>query len=1488
MSFLHELEKSFDWLIYHSLQAGVLVLLVVLVQWLFRRQLTSRWRFALWWIVLVRMLLPVGPESTLSVFNYFHPSAVLDKPAIPSSTQMPLTGAPFASDNAARTSSTSASLAHVQASPEVPSTAATQESASPLPPAKVSSIPASHRAMVRSSASFRRFLLPGAALAWLAGAIGLSLCVLVQLSQFQRRLRRSSTPADPGLRQLLDSCRREFGVTRPIKLLETEAVISPALSGVLRLRLLLPKGLSASFDRTEMRYIFLHELAHVKRGDLWLNWLVTALQILHWFNPLIWFGFARLRADRELACDELTLLRAGERVGTSYGKTVIKLLEGLSRPAAIPGLVGILEDRKQMRRRISMIANFRKPGRWSALAVLLVAGVALTALTDAQTGSGTNRRVRGAPGELDTLTSTNAAVGFDPYNMPENQPPDHAVADLPKRPDLHGRITSNNGDPLPATVFISTAGPKVGTSTFCPSCYADCAKRANTDANGDFTIHSLDPQLIFRILVVSKGYQPKFVSKIDPAKGPVEVQMEPLATDAVPPEHRVLGTVVDPTGQPVVGAVVEAQGIRTRDGGGSWGAIPGLDPLAVTDDQGEFMLASRRAFAGMDVRVEARGFAPRNFTGLAGGTSRHRLVVTEGAAITGRVLFHGKPLGDVSVGVVSVDRSAGGFDGNFDVGTGPDGRFTLVNLPPNVDYFLYGLMKTIGPYGAIPITKVRSGNDGAVLDAGDLVVEPAHRLAGRVVLADGSLVPPETRLLISRQSAWDSLQLVVGPDGSFDTAGIPAETVSLSVRVPGYRISGKNASLDPINPFQLVGRVDQDVTNLVVLLEKGKELRPDFNNGLSEGQRPENRPLHGAEIAADHSQEWLFSGRVVDKETGQPLAHFRLTPGTAEPGFGRIMWDSIHQFVGTNGNYVAYVDKRRAQPLLKVEADGYLPASATLLPQDQTNLNFALQKGSGPTGVVVLPDGKPASGASVVLLCAGDQPISFDGQGELRAWWNKNLRQTTDSQGHFAFKPELGMQSIAAASEEGFSLASVKSLATNSTIRLEPYGRIEGTLTRPSGPGTNEDVDLAFAGSFMSQPAIGLGNHDVTDSQGRFKFDHVPPGDLQISYRVKESANSWRSVPLQEVSLKPGQSLVVDIDAPARESDQLSQPGFPPAPTRIPGVEVKGVVRLPDGKPAAEAEVALQVPGQYLSLGRASFRAYQSRREGLIVNAGPDGQFALPMCERAKAVIAVHENGYARVSLDQLKADSQITLQPWGRIEGTFRISNQPVTNQLMFLNPDDADLGVSFFDFNAFQVKTDDQGRFVMTYVPPGKRTIVQLVPTGQHSWAHRLLSTVTVKPGGVTKVEVGWEGRTVIGKLAFKEPGSAIDWQHARASLHTSNLAELQSLRKMTPEERRAFVQSAEFKARMKSHRDYPVQLSPDGSFKADGIPPGKYRLSLQIVHENDALHSPAFSNILVSPQDIDVPHAPAGSEAPLNLGTCELKRFEMPELATPAAKK
>jgi hypothetical protein len=1158
-------------------------------------------------------------------------------------------------------------------------------------------------------------------------------------------------------------------------------------------------------------------------------------------------------------------------VNAGYRETIIKPLESPNYPAAIPGLEGILEDKKQARRRLSMIANFHKLCCWSVLAVFLVTTVATAALADAQT----------------------------------NKQPNILVTNSEARPDLTGQVLAKGGAPLPvlATVFISTAAPKSGTSPFCPSCYADCSKHARTDAEGGFKIEELDPQLTFQVLAVAKGYKPKYVSKVDPAEGtPVKIELDPIESGDAAPDHSIRGRVVNPKGAPIEGAVVEMQGVETKDGGGSWGALPGIDPLAVTDGNGGFLITAKKPFEMMTVKVTARMFADKNFNKLVSGTTVHELKMAEGAALTGRALLNGQPLAGVSIGVSSVDRTAGNYLGHFEVGTGSRGNFAFVSLPPDADYYIYGIMDTMKQCGAIPLRQIHVGKDGETTDVGDLVIGLAYRLAGRVVLADGQPVPAKTRLLVSREEAWDSTQLILDKDGNFEATGIPSETISLSVRTKGYHVSGRNVSVDQLDPFQLIGRVDHDITNLVFMLEKGPDPVPDYSHVDPEYNQSRQRSLRGAEGVPDHSREWIVSGRVLDSETKQPVQNFRVTPGQTD-NFNRTGWNTTHAVDGSNGVYLTYVGRRVAQPLLKVEAEGYLPESTALLPHDATNADFVLKKGSGPAGTIVTPDGKPAAGAIIVLLGDDYNQAGFNSAGELTAYWNKSASRTADTNGNFAFKPIFGTKSMAAALSNGFAVVSLESFATNSTITLEPYGKISGTLKRISGPGTNESLGLMFAG--VNAPRINLSQQAVTDAEGRFNFDHVPAGHLQIWARkpIPGNQRAWSSEPLQEVDVNPGQNLEVNIKTIDRPAPETVHPYQQPQSKIIPGVEVKGVVLSPSGKPAADADVALQVDGKYLGLGKAAFTG-SPREEGLLVSAGTDGSFTLPMYEGARSVIALNEEGYAQVSLEQLKASPQIMLQKWGRIEGTLRVGRHPGTNEQVVLDApqprwtkktihktgqqtNDVEITNSspimlqppFYDFNAFQARTDEQGRFVIMFVPPGQQIIARLVRAGENSWTHSQLATVEVKPGETIVTNVGGTGRIVTGKVKFSEEAPP-DFKNGFAIISTPTSKLMKKIKELkTDEERKALYQSEEFQAATKDYRSFSVALLPDGLFRAEDVLPGKYELGFQQRLPDEKSHTFTMT-IFTSAQELVVPEAKGkDDDSSVDWGTIELKKFTIP---------
>jgi len=387
MNPLTESGDVLDWLLNASLQAALLVPVILLAQWLLRHRLSARWRFALWWLLILRLLLPVSFASPLSIFNYVQPQVNLAGLQFsPPAAAEEVTVAPNVVGEA-----TAAGSADMESPPiAVSLPTGVPQAVQPVEPSPATPLVANESAeTLKPAPGAREFdagdhLIPLVWATWFLVVLALIGVVTFQSIAFARRLRaaRQHTPAL--LNDLLAECRQLMGIRRDVSLLETEAVTSPVLYGLFRHRILLPWGFANRFSPVELRHVLLHELAHVKRGDLWLNWLVTALQIVHWFNPLMWLGFARLRADRELACDELALLRSGADTGRDYGRTMLKLLEDFARPKAMPGLVGILEDKQQMRRRVRMIAHFRRPSRWSALALVPITALGLVLLTDAQ------------------------------------------------------------------------------------------------------------------------------------------------------------------------------------------------------------------------------------------------------------------------------------------------------------------------------------------------------------------------------------------------------------------------------------------------------------------------------------------------------------------------------------------------------------------------------------------------------------------------------------------------------------------------------------------------------------------------------------------------------------------------------------------------------------------------------------------------------------------------------------------------------------------------------------------------------------------------------------------------------------------------------------------------------------------------------------------------------------------------------------------------
>jgi beta-lactamase regulating signal transducer with metallopeptidase domain len=362
------------WLVDATMKGSVAILLIASAQRLIGRRVGARWRHALWLVVVLRLVVPIAPSSSWSIFNLLptHPAVSLEMGRV---------------------------LAH---SGLVPSIA-----------------DSSTRAMQVFHAPLWIVGWRWLAGLWICGIIALVARALIATMRIHRAVRRAARASTATLRKvndIVDEGRRQLRITRPVRVIETALVDAPALHGVFRPTLLLPEGLSESFDHDELRHVVLHELWHLRRHDVAVNWLLAAVQALHWFNPLVWFAVSRIEEERELACDELTLscLEEDERFG--YGRTILKLLERFRSAGAVPALVGIVNHKQKMKRRLMMITGFRNRSRFSIPVLAALAVVCVVGFTDARGGEHHVALGKLDPAAAQTFQRLDQRVTFDLTN----------------------------------------------------------------------------------------------------------------------------------------------------------------------------------------------------------------------------------------------------------------------------------------------------------------------------------------------------------------------------------------------------------------------------------------------------------------------------------------------------------------------------------------------------------------------------------------------------------------------------------------------------------------------------------------------------------------------------------------------------------------------------------------------------------------------------------------------------------------------------------------------------------------------------------------------------------------------------------------------------------------------------------------------------------------------------------------------------------------
>lgn len=360
---MDKLYDAFRWLVDSTLGGSVVIVFIMIFLFIFRERITVRMRHILWLVVLVRLLLPVFPNSEFSILHitqvdFTTLSSKLDHKAVGQEEQHNdyITPSEYLDDSKVR-----------QPGGIIDRVDTTQ--------------------VVSDSSSTPSLTFKIVAWIWLIGVVLLISNLIVQVLGKKKQLKTLEPIGDDELLSILEACKKRLSIRRPVRLYwGQQGNTGPHIYGVIQPSIYIPQSLCTSLNRLQLSHIMMHELAHLKRHDMLWNLLGGIALSIHWMNPLVWLGVKWMKGERELACDACVLNELGEKEAVPYGMTIIEVLKSHTRKRSQAHVLHFYgaDPHSQLERRIQMITRFRKGSyRLTLVSVLCIIMISTCTLTNA-------------------------------------------------------------------------------------------------------------------------------------------------------------------------------------------------------------------------------------------------------------------------------------------------------------------------------------------------------------------------------------------------------------------------------------------------------------------------------------------------------------------------------------------------------------------------------------------------------------------------------------------------------------------------------------------------------------------------------------------------------------------------------------------------------------------------------------------------------------------------------------------------------------------------------------------------------------------------------------------------------------------------------------------------------------------------------------------------------------------------------------------------
>jgi peroxiredoxin len=577
----------------------------------------------------------------------------------------------------------------------------------------------------------------------------------------------------------------------------------------------------------------------------------------------------------------------------------------------------------------------------------------------------------------------------------------------------------------------------------------------------------------------------------------------------------ISGVVQDEAGKPIARASVTAMARATEGEAPHWAYELGTAP---TDEQGRWHIDDAPAnVLGVSLHVHHPDYLRR--PGTSGGGREWRTILSKASRMKGRVVDgSGKP-----VKAALVDTGGTEYrDHRTPARTDVRGEYTLRGCEAG-SAIVTAQAEGFGPEfvevnipngGEVEAPVIRLGKASTLRVK---VVDRAGKPVAGAYLQVGTWRGHDSLLRIGAQSevAWRSpWNAQTDAAGRFTWTSAPVDAMLVHIFKDGYM---------RMEPVPLTASNQEQVVTL--------------DPGL------------------------VISGSVTDAVTGKPVPRFRVIQGFGQPqqrqgilswfqGKRNITWWRMRTVEYTGGRYSMKFDTPGKESYVRVEAPGYEPAESRGFRSDEGAMiqDFGLKPAAGISGVVLLPDGRPAAGVQVVLGTQENR-ASVRG-GDVQE--NSNAETTTTGpDGRLTVPKHDGGVLLVVAADAGFADATSDEFAKTGKLVLQPWGRIEGEVRNGRKPAAYQSVVYWPDWPSNRGGASRMQSYDYhfrADSQGRFAIDRVIPGKGTIA-RVLDTSLRGEWCGQEPVEVKPGQTTQVRLGGKGRPViGRVVLDGTPPEP----------------------------------------------------------------------------------------------------------------------------------------------------------------------------------------------------------------------------------------------------------------------------------------------------------------------------------------------------